>query len=467
MSRFNQFGVWLKQTAVTKGTQTGSWVKQVATSRSNQFGLWLAQTPSFRLVRRPSSFLRGARESALVLGLVPLAAFALIATGGVAAATAPLPTATQSVSDNRDGSEETEALLSIDQAETEEGLAVAREAAEDEPENNVGSLEQAIATFGQPDFVAILSEMFPGAQWTLDGSSYSGLTWVGPGPKPSEAQLLAQWPAVAQKIADRRSETEEAERQSTAQRQIERDQRAADPARRDLCESFDYNALYGGDYARVLAVHYPGAQWTLDGSSYAGLTWIGPGGKPSKTRLDGLMDGVALQQCLQRPMSELRARAGTSETEEYVAGVLRPRGYSDNSFTPSLANCRLLPQVPHDGGGGSTTIYIDPASGKNFEQVVGMSAGDFSCRLAQAHGWFGGQYSVSLSIDNSRKVIWYSSQVRASTVRSLLSSLGAELTPPPAPPPAPEPGEDAPADDPPADDLEMADDTPDNADETE
>ena len=401
-------------------------------SRFRQFIDWLQRTPSYRLFQGGDWLTRGGRESALVLGLVPIAAFGLIATGGVAAATAPFSASTAAVVEAVADSDDTLTSLTVDVSDADE-----------QAEANIDPVEQAIADFGQPDFAAILTEMFPGAEWTLSGNSYSGLTWIGPGPKPTEAELLALWPQVAQILADRRAAQEEQQQQAEAERKVEQEQRAADPTRQQLCKSIDYNALYGGDYARVLTVHYPGAQWTLNGSSYSGLTWIGPGAKPSKATLDGLMDGVALQQCLQRPLSELRARAGTSDTEEYVAGELRPKGFSDDTFTPSMSNCHLLPQVPQDGGGGSITIYNDPTGGKNFEQVVGMNLGQFACRLAQAHGWFGGKYSMGVGVNGERELIWYSSQVKASTVRSLLSSLGAQLSPPAAPAPDPKPTPDS------------------------
>lgn len=37
-----------------------------------------------------------------------------------------------------------------------------------------------------------------------------------------------------------------------------------------------------------LSIHYPEAQWTLNGDSYEGLTWYGPGEKPSEEYLNSL-----------------------------------------------------------------------------------------------------------------------------------------------------------------------------------
>ena len=46
------------------------------------------------------------------------------------------------------------------------------------------------------DYAFILSMEYPGAEWTLDGSDYSGLTWLSDTPKPTQAELDAAWPAV-------------------------------------------------------------------------------------------------------------------------------------------------------------------------------------------------------------------------------------------------------------------------------
>ena len=52
------------------------------------------------------------------------------------------------------------------------------------------------------DYVAVLSENYPGSEWTLDGDTYDGLTWLSDTPKPSQAELDAAWPAVQQEQAD-------------------------------------------------------------------------------------------------------------------------------------------------------------------------------------------------------------------------------------------------------------------------
>lgn len=42
----------------------------------------------------------------------------------------------------------------------------------------------------------ILMQHYPGAQWSLGGTDYTGLEWYGPGVKPTEAELTALWFAV-------------------------------------------------------------------------------------------------------------------------------------------------------------------------------------------------------------------------------------------------------------------------------
>jgi len=46
------------------------------------------------------------------------------------------------------------------------------------------------------DYAAILTANYAGAQWTLDGDTYDGLTWLDSTPKPTQAELDAAWPTV-------------------------------------------------------------------------------------------------------------------------------------------------------------------------------------------------------------------------------------------------------------------------------
>ena len=47
------------------------------------------------------------------------------------------------------------------------------------------------------DYAKVLNANYAGKQWSLNGDDYSGLIWLSDTPKPTQAQLDAQWPAVA------------------------------------------------------------------------------------------------------------------------------------------------------------------------------------------------------------------------------------------------------------------------------
>jgi hypothetical protein len=46
------------------------------------------------------------------------------------------------------------------------------------------------------DYTAILIANYSGTQWTLDGDTYDGLNWLDETPKPTQAELDAQWSVV-------------------------------------------------------------------------------------------------------------------------------------------------------------------------------------------------------------------------------------------------------------------------------
>jgi hypothetical protein len=46
------------------------------------------------------------------------------------------------------------------------------------------------------DYTAVLTANYAGAQWTLNGDTYDGLTWLDDTPQPTQAELDAAWPAV-------------------------------------------------------------------------------------------------------------------------------------------------------------------------------------------------------------------------------------------------------------------------------
>ena len=45
-------------------------------------------------------------------------------------------------------------------------------------------------------YIAILNTNYPTSQWVLTGETYEGLNWLDSAPKPTEAELDAQWPTV-------------------------------------------------------------------------------------------------------------------------------------------------------------------------------------------------------------------------------------------------------------------------------
>jgi len=46
------------------------------------------------------------------------------------------------------------------------------------------------------DYTAILSANYKGAIWNMAGDTYESLNWLDSTPKPTQAELDAQWPAV-------------------------------------------------------------------------------------------------------------------------------------------------------------------------------------------------------------------------------------------------------------------------------
>ena len=46
------------------------------------------------------------------------------------------------------------------------------------------------------------------------------------------------------------------------------------------------------DYAQILSINYIGSQWTLNGDSYDGLTWLSDTPKPTQAELDTLWEST-------------------------------------------------------------------------------------------------------------------------------------------------------------------------------
>jgi len=56
------------------------------------------------------------------------------------------------------------------------------------------------------DIATILSSKYAGAEWTLDGDDYTGLTWLSDTPKPTKKALEALWAEVQYETAYARVE---------------------------------------------------------------------------------------------------------------------------------------------------------------------------------------------------------------------------------------------------------------------
>jgi hypothetical protein len=51
------------------------------------------------------------------------------------------------------------------------------------------------------DISLVLTKRYPDAEWTLNGDSYSGLTWLSEGDAPTLAELEAEWAQVEYEVA--------------------------------------------------------------------------------------------------------------------------------------------------------------------------------------------------------------------------------------------------------------------------
>jgi hypothetical protein len=90
------------------------------------------------------------------------------------------------------------------------------------------------------------------------------------------------------------------------------------------------------DYAQILSTNYVGSQWSLNGNSYDGLTWLSDTPKPTQEELDALwiptQDAIAKENCSSTAKSLLSNSdwsvlpdVGLANVSEYVTyrGILR------------------------------------------------------------------------------------------------------------------------------------------------
>jgi len=101
------------------------------------------------------------------------------------------------------------------------------------------------------------------------------------------------------------------------------------------------------DYAAVLAAIRPGAEWTLDGDDYAGLTWLDDSPKPTKKTLDDAWPQVQYDSEVARIKAERRARYA-AETDGIYFEAMRGDGNLDawNAATAQIRADLPYPEAP-------------------------------------------------------------------------------------------------------------------------
>ncbi len=435
--------------------------------------------PSTAPDSRASSWRLGSRLLGQVArAFVPALALAVIAGGTVGAVTlvnlASDDATTDEVADSEaatGASEDTD-----DSADTPSDLGTPAQAGtEGDPETDelAGAqpggpspltFEQAVKEYGRPDYSAILTRRYPGAQWSLNANDpVDGLFWDedANGPRPTKAELDALWASVGAELADERSALKKAEADAAMAREALLEARRNDPDLNALLDSFDPRTIWGRpDYAHILTRRYPGAQWSLNANDPAGgLTWDTDvnGPRPTKAQLDALWAEVAREMALEMDPKELARWAGAGD-QIYVEGVLRPKGWVGGKNDPqpkgsvnAQIEYRYLPHIANSNGGspvGTIDIFKDPTGAQNFEQKYGLDLTDLAAMIAAAHGYFGGSHGLGLGLNSDRELMWYSDQVDPKIVEQVLAGIGAvDTAPAPAPEPEPEPEPDgAPAD---------------------
>jgi hypothetical protein len=86
--------------------------------------------------------------------------------------------------------------------------------------------------------------------------------------------------------------------------------------------------------ADKLTRYYPGAQWSLNGNTYDGLEWIGPGDKPTEQELAGLDFDIAKKTKRDEvgaTLQTLLAGGYTVESGAMAGKVLQTRNIEDRA----------------------------------------------------------------------------------------------------------------------------------------
>jgi hypothetical protein len=101
------------------------------------------------------------------------------------------------------------------------------------------------------------------------------------------------------------------------------------------------------DYAAVLTAIRPGAEWSLNGDDYAGLTWLDDSPKPTKKTLDDAWPQVQYDNEVASIKAERRARYA-AETDGLYFEAMRGDGNLDawNAATAQIRADLPYPEFP-------------------------------------------------------------------------------------------------------------------------
>jgi len=77
------------------------------------------------------------------------------------------------------------------------------------------------------DYTKILTMRYSGKEWTLNGDTYDGLTWLSDSPKPSQKDLENLWPDVQTEILNKKIAKIEARRAILDKLNLTEDEAAA------------------------------------------------------------------------------------------------------------------------------------------------------------------------------------------------------------------------------------------------
>jgi hypothetical protein len=105
----------------------------------------------------------------------------------------------------------------------------------------------------------------------------------------------------------------------------------------------------------------------------------------------------------------------------YKAELARVPEEEPEDDQPEPFSCSTAPQLLSNG---TWTLALQSGTGgKNFEQTYGMNLSEVACEIAEAHDYWGDEYSLGLSVNGERTLQWSSSRVNRSTVIAVMDRL--------------------------------------------